>query len=297
MNRKTFLKLITIAPLVGTAMNLQELEKLTNSFDETPEMPVLFLGHGSPMIALEENQFVKGFRDIVKNIPTPKAIVCISAHWETKGTFVTAMTTPPTIHDFGGFPQALHDVQYPAPGDPKLAHDIKNLIKSTEIGLTLDWGLDHGAWTVIKHMYPNANIPIIEFSLDYRRTPEQHYQLAEELKTLRKKGVLIIGSGNIVHNLRAVAWNRINDTFGFDWNLEVSDQIKKAILERNHSLLKNPYAQGEAFKMAIPTPEHYLPLLYTLALQNSKDEVSFFNDEPVAGSLSMTSVYIGSKPN
>ena len=278
-------------------MNLQELEKLTNSFDETPEMPVLFLGHGSPMIALEENQFVKGFRDIVKNIPTPKAIVCISAHWETKGTFVTAMTTPPTIHDFGGFPQALHDVQYPAPGDPKLAHDIKNLIKSTEIGLTLDWGLDHGAWTVIKHMYPNANIPIIEFSLDYRRTPEQHYQLAEELKTLRKKGVLIIGSGNIVHNLRAVAWNRINDTFGFDWNLEVSDQIKKAILERNHSLLKNPYAQGEAFKMAIPTPEHYLPLLYTLALQNSKDEVSFFNDEPVAGSLSMTSVYIGSKPN
>lgn len=274
-------------------MNLQELEKLTNSFDETPEMPVLFLGHGSPMIALEENQFVKGFRDIVKNIPTPKAIVCISAHWETKGTFVTAMTTPSTIHDFGGFPQALHDVQYPAPGDPKLAHDIKNLIKSTEIGLTLDWGLDHGAWTVIKHMYPNANIPIIEFSLDYRRTPEQHYQLAEELKTLRKKGVLIIGSGNIVHNLRAVAWNRINDTFGFDWNLEVSDQIKKAILERNHSLLKNPYEQGEAFKMAIPTPEHYLPLLYTLALQNSKDEVSFFNDEPVAGSLSMTSLYIG----
>ena len=278
-------------------MNLQELEKLTNSFDETPEMPVLFLGHGSPMIALEENQFVKGFRDIVKNIPTPKAIVCISAHWETKGTFVTAMTTPPTIHDFGGFPQALHDVQYPAPGDPKLAHDIKNLIKSTEIGLTLDWGLDHGAWTVIKHMYPNANIPIIEFSLDYRRTPEQHYQLAEELKTLRKKGVLIIGSGNIVHNLRAVAWNRINDTFGCDWNLEVSDQIKKAILNRNHSLLTNPYAQGEAFKLAIPTPEHYLPLLYTLALQNKKDEISFFNDEPVAGSLSMTSVYIGSKPN
>lgn len=293
MTRKNFLKLITIAPLVGSAMSLHELGKFTDSLGESEQMPVLFLGHGSPMIALEENQFVNGFRDIVKKIPTPKAILCISAHWETKGSFVTAMTTPPTIHDFGGFPQALHDVQYPAAGDPSLAQAVKELIKSTEIGLDLEWGLDHGAWTVIKHMYPDANIPIVEFSLDYRRTPAQHYQLAQELKALRKKGVLIIGSGNIVHNLRAVAWNRMNDTFGFDWNLEVSEKVKKAILTQDHKLLTNPFNQGEAFRMAIPTPEHYLPLLYTLALQDKSDEIAFFNDEPVAGSLSMTSVYFG----
>ncbi|MBQ0146848.1 MAG: 4,5-DOPA dioxygenase extradiol [Flavobacteriaceae bacterium] len=274
-------------------MSLQELGKFTDTLGESEEMPVLFLGHGSPMIAIEENQFVKGFRDIVKKIPTPKAILCVSAHWETRGTFVTAMTTPPTIHDFGGFPQALFDVQYPAAGNPALAQEIKKLVQSTEVGLDVEWGLDHGAWTVIKHMYPDANIPIVEFSLDYRKTPEQHYQLAEELKTLRKKGVLIIGSGNIVHNLRAVAWNRINDTFGFDWALEANHVIKTAIMERNHQLLMNPFEQGQAFQLAIPTPEHYLPLLYALALQGNKDEIAFFNDEPVAGSLSMTSVYIG----
>jgi len=274
-------------------MSLQELGKFTDTLDQTEEMPVLFLGHGSPMIAIEENQFVTGFRDIVKKIPTPKVILCVSAHWETRGTFVTAMTTPPTIHDFGGFPQALFDVQYPAAGDPVLAQEIINLVQSTEVGLDVEWGLDHGAWTVIKHMYPEANIPIVEFSLDYRRTPEQHYQLAQELKALRKKGVLIIGSGNIVHNLRAVAWNRINDTFGFDWALEANQVVKTAILERNHQLLMNPFEQGQAFQLAIPTPEHYLPLLYALALQGNKDEIAFFNDEPVAGSLSMTSVYIG----
>ncbi|MBF0597060.1 4,5-DOPA-extradiol-dioxygenase [Faecalibacter rhinopitheci] len=274
-------------------MSLQELGKFTDTLGESEEMPVLFLGHGSPMIAIEENQFVKGFRDIVQKIPTPKAILCVSAHWETRGTFVTAMTTPPTIHDFGGFPQALFDVQYPAAGNPALAQEIKNLVQSTEVGLDVEWGLDHGAWTVIKHMYPDANIPIVEFSLDYRKTPEQHYQLAEELKTLRKKGVLIIGSGNIVHNLRAVAWNRINDTFGFDWALEANNVVKTAIMERNHQLLMNPFEQGQAFQLAIPTPEHYLPLLYALALQGNKDEIAFFNDEPVAGSLSMTSVYIG----
>lgn len=274
-------------------MSLQELGKFTETLGETEEMPVLFLGHGSPMIAIEENQFVTGFRDIVQKIPTPKAILCVSAHWETRGTFVTAMSTPPTIHDFGGFPQALFNVQYPAPGNPELAQEIKNLVQSAEVGLDVEWGLDHGAWTVIKHMYPKANIPIVEFSLDYRRTPEQHYQLAQELKALRKKGVLIIGSGNIVHNLRAVAWNRINDTFGFDWAIEANNVVKKAIMERNHQLLMNPFEQGQALQMAIPTPEHYLPLLYALALQGNKDEISFFNDEPIAGSLSMTSVYIG----
>ena len=158
MDRKNFLKLLAVAPLIGSAMSLQELGKFTETLSETEEMPILFLGHGSPMIALEENQFVTGFRDIVKKIPTPKAIVCISAHWETKGTFVTAMTSPPTIHDFGGFPQALHDVQYPAPGNPDLAKEIKQIIKSAEVGLDIEWGLDHGAWTVIKHMYSDCGI-------------------------------------------------------------------------------------------------------------------------------------------
>src|SRR5512133_929939 len=168
---------------------------------ETEKMPVLFLGHGSPMNAIEENEFVAGFRKISADIKKPKAIVCISAHWETRGTFVTAMEHPRTIHDFGGFPKALFDVQYPAPGNPELAKETKSIITKTEVGLDEKWGLDHGAWSVIKHLYPNADVPVIQMSLDYYQSPQYHYELAKELASLRYKGVLIIGSGNVVHNL------------------------------------------------------------------------------------------------
>lgn len=275
-------------------MKLRELNKMTEPLSSTAKMPVLFLGHGSPMNAIEENEFVAGFRRIAKEIPKPNAILCVSAHWETRGTFVTAMEKPPTIHDFGGFPQALFDVQYPAPGSPELAKETKALIKKTEVGLDDKWGLDHGAWSVIKHLYPNADVPVIQMSLDYYQAPQYHYELAQELKSLREKGVLVIGSGNMVHNLRMIAWDKLNaDAFAFDWAMEASEKMKKYILDGDHRQLIDFRSQGKSFDLAIPTPEHYLPLLYSLALKEENEDVSLFNDKAVAGSLTMTSVKIG----
>jgi len=262
--------------------------------DSNEKMPVLFLGHGSPMNAIEENEFVEGFRNIAKSIPKPKEILCISAHWETRGTFVTAMEKPSTIHDFGGFPKALYEVQYPAPGSPELAKESKSLIKATEVGLDDKWGLDHGAWSVIRHMYPNADVPVIQLSIDYYQTPQYHYDLMKDLASLRDKGILIIGSGNMVHNLGLVAWDKFyTDGFAYDWALEARDKMNKYILNGDHKQLINYRSHGKAFELAIPTPEHYLPLLYALALKDESDAVIIFNDKAVAGSLTMTSIKIG----
>lgn len=254
-------------------------------------MPVLFLGHGSPMNAIELNEFSSGWRTVGKSLPVPGAILCISAHWETKGTFVTAMEKPRTIHDFGGFPQALFDVQYPAPGNPGLAKETCEMISGTHVGTDQTWGLDHGAWSVIKHLYPDASVPVIELSLDYSKTPRQHYELAGELAALREKGVLIIGSGNIVHNLRIIDWNKPEG--GFDWAIETDTRIRELIAGKNHQALIEYEKAGHAFELSIPTPEHFLPLLYTLALQRENEETSFFNTKTVMGSISMTSVKIG----
>lgn len=262
--------------------------------NSTGQMPVLFLGHGSPMNAIDENEFVTGFRNIGKTIPKPNAILCVSAHWETRGTFVTAMEKPLTIHDFGGFPQALFDVQYPAPGSPGLAEETRSLVTKTKVGLDEKWGLDHGAWSVIKHLYPNADVPVIQMSLDYYQAPQFHYGLAKELSSLRKKGVLIIGSGNMVHNLGLIAWDKLNaDEYGFDWALEAREKMKKFILGNDHQSLIKFKSLGKAFDLAIPTPEHYLPLLYALALKEENEQVMLFNDKAVAGSLTMTSLKIG----
>lgn len=275
-------------------MDLHDLSKMSASLEHTPKMPVLFLGHGSPMNAIEENEFVQGFREIATQIPEPKAIVCISAHWETNGTFVTAMQNPPTIHDFGGFPQALFDVQYPAPGSPELAAKTKELIKSTSVVLDDNWGLDHGAWSVIRHLYPEANIPVIQMSINYNKGPNYHFELGQQIKSLREKGILIIGSGNMVHNLRMVDWKSINTAgSGYDWAIEADETMKKLILDGDHTPLINFRSQGRIFDLAIPTPEHYLPLLYTLGLKDSDESVSLFNDNTLGGSLSMTSVKIG----
>lgn len=277
----------------GTTMKLNELNKLTSPLGSTELMPVLFLGHGSPMNAIEENEFVQGFRETGNTIPKPSAILCISAHWETRGTFITAMEKPRTIHDFGGFPQALFDVQYPAPGDPLLARETQDLITKATVGLDETWGLDHGAWSVIKHLYPAADVPVIEMSIDHYQTPQYHYELAKELAALRKKGILIIGSGNMVHNLRMVAWDKLNAAaYGYDWAIEASEKMKQYIRSGDHEQLIRFRSQGLAFDLAIPTAEHYIPLLYTLALQEKGDQVSFFNDKPVGGSLTMTSVRI-----
>lgn len=275
-------------------MRLKELETITSTLAPTEKMPVLFLGHGSPMNAIEENEFVNGFRTIAKNIPKPKAILVISAHWETKGTFVTAMDKPRTIHDFGGFPKALFDVQYPAPGSPDLARETQSIIKSTSVGLDEKWGLDHGAWSVVKHLYPNADVPVIQMSIDYSQGGQYHYDLAKQLATLRKKGILIVGSGNMVHNLGMVAWDKLNASeYGYDWAIEASDKMKKYILNGDHQALINFKSQGKAFDLAIPSPEHYLPLIYSMALKETNETMSIFNDKAIAGSLTMTSLKIG----
>lgn len=274
-------------------MKINDLNKTIKSFKPTAKMPILFLGHGSPMNAIEENEFVVEFRRVGKEIENPNAILCISAHWETRGTYVTAMENPRTIHDFGGFPRELFEVQYPASGSPDLAKATKEIITKTEVGLDDKWGLDHGAWSVIKHMYPNADIPVIQMSLDYSKPPQYHYELAKELAILRQKGVLIVGSGNMVHNLRRVAWHKLHEVdYAYDWATEASVKMKECIINGAHQPLINYTSQGSAFQLAIPTPEHYLPLLYALALKEEKEEVHLFNDKALAGSLTMTSVKI-----
>jgi 4,5-DOPA dioxygenase extradiol len=261
--------------------------------DYTERMPVLFLGHGSPMNAIEENEFSRKWNEIGQSIPKPRAVLCISAHWETLGTFVTDMEKPATIHDFGGFPKQLFDVQYPAPGSPVLAAETKSIITKTEIGLDNKWGLDHGCWSVIKHLYPKADVPVIEMSLNYNQTPQFHYDLARELSSLRKKGILIIGSGNMVHNLGMLAWDRLNSAeYGYDWAIEANEIMIKYILSGDHKSLIDFRSQGKAFNLSIPTPEHYLPLIYTLALKDEDETVTLFNDKIVGGSMSMTSLMI-----
>lgn len=269
---------------------MSDITRLEKNLKTTSKMPALFLGHGSPMNALEENEFVRGFRQVAATFQTPSAILCISAHWETRGTRVTAMRNPRTIHDFGGFPPELYAVQYPAPGSPELSAETVELVTSSLVSPDEEWGLDHGAWTVLRHMYPDADVPVVQLSLDYTKSPSQHYALAKELRKLRDKGVLVVGSGNMVHNLQQLAWNRLNEKFYFDWAEEASYTMKKFILEGNHPELVSYSRQGKAMQMAIPTPEHFLPLLYILALQEKEDVISLFNDQPVGGALTMTSV-------
>ena len=294
MNRRSFIRSAILFPIAVNVMDTNALNSLIKSDEKTQRMPVLFVGHGSPMYAIEENEFVDSWRKLGETIPRPKAILCISAHWETNGTFVTAMSKPPTIHDFGGFPKELFAVQYPAPGSPELAMETKRSVTNVKVGLDEKWGLDHGAWSVIRNIYPKADVPVIEMSLDYNMSPQTHYDMAKELSALRDKGVLIVGSGNIVHNLRMVAWDKMNEPeYGFDWAVHANEKIKQLILNNNHKELINYSLLGREVQMAVPTPEHFLPLLYALALRGSNDQVSFFNDKAVMGSLTMTSLKIG----
>jgi 4,5-DOPA dioxygenase extradiol len=272
---------------------LNDLHKISGSFSNTDKMPVLFLGHGSPMNAIEENQFVTGFRNLAKTLPKPNAILCISAHWFTSGTKVTAMEMPRTIHDFGGFPKELFEVQYPAKGSPELATITQELLLPTAVELDEHWGLDHGAWSVIKHLYPDANVPVIQMSIDYTKSGQYHFELAQKLSALRNKGILIIGSGNIIHNLRLVDFHNFDkDNYGYDWAIEAKENINDYLLNGNFQPLIDFEKQSKAFQLSIPTPEHYLPLIYTLGLKGKSEELSLFNDKLVAGSLSMTSVKI-----
>jgi 4,5-DOPA dioxygenase extradiol len=293
MDRRKFLQTLPFLPMAARAMDLTYLKRAAAAGKPGEKMPVLFMGHGSPMNAIEDNEFTSGWERIAAAIPRPKAILCISAHWLTRGTYVTAMEHPPTIHDFGGFPEELFAVRYPAPGDPALAGETRRIVKAAEILPDHEWGLDHGAWSVIMRMYPQADVPVAQMSIDYHRPPRWHYDLGRELAPLREKGILILASGNIVHNLRRAAFDRIGEDFGFDWALEARAKVNQSILARDHAPLIDYAGLGEAMRLAVPTPDHYYPLLYALALQGKGDDASLFNDKPVGGSLSMTSVRIG----
>ena len=293
MQRKHFIKTIITAPIGMTS--LSAFNRLTNDLKEQGQlMPVLFIGHGSPMNGIEDNGFSRRWASMAKEIPTPAAVLVISAHWFSKGTLITAMDFPKTIHDFGGFPKVLFDVQYNAPGNPALAIETASIIKSAHVELDHDWGLDHGTWTVVRHMYPEAKIPVLQLSIDYTKGAQYHYDLAKELYSLRKKGVLIIGSGNMVHNLGMIAWDKMNaPEYGYDWALQLNDRFKRLIANGDHQPLINYESLGSEGRLAIPTPEHYLPLIYSIGLKGSNDTTSFFNDKAVGGSLTMTSVKFG----
>ncbi|HRP84295.1 MAG TPA: 4,5-DOPA dioxygenase extradiol, partial [Saprospiraceae bacterium] len=252
----------------GVMQPMSILSRTADLHGVTDRMPVIFFGHGSPMNAIEKNEFSETWKDIGRKIEKPTAILCISAHWETAGTYVTAMDQPRTIHDFGGFPKELYAIKYPAPGNPTLAEKIKSGIQSTNIGLDTSWGLDHGCWSVIKHLYPEADVPVLQMSIDYTKGPEYHFALAKELASLRRKGVMIVGSGNIVHNLSMVAWDKMDISgYAYDWATEANNKMKSSILSGDYKPLLEYNKQGQAFRLAIPTPEHFIPLLDILALK------------------------------
>lgn len=291
MNRRNFTKIASIGALGMGISTLLELENLAGVLQNSERMPAMFVGHGSPMNAIEQNEFTRGFRAVASALPQqPQAILCISAHWFTEGTKVLTVEQPETIHDFGGFPRALYDVEYPAPGHPELARETISLLGDVAQSDS-EWGLDHGTWSVIKHMYPNANVPVYQLSIDYTKDAAYHFELAGRLKKLREKGVLIVGSGNIVHNLSEIDWSQgtIREN-GYDWAMETRSAINNLLLEGNYQPLLDYRNQGAAWRNSIPTPDHFLPLIYTLGVKESSEDVELFNDKVLMGSISMTSV-------
>lgn len=252
-------------------------------------LPVLFLGHGSPMNAIEDNVWSQAWRALGARLPRPRAILCVSAHWETHGPWVTGHAAPSTIHDFGGFPRALFDAQYPAPGDPALAQRVVDLLGDAQARIDPERGLDHGVWGVLKPMYPEADIPVVQLGIDSRRPGAWHVALAQRLAPLREEGVLVVASGDIVHNLRLFDFRAAAP---LPWALRFRDRVNALIRDGNLSALADWPALGDDAALSVPTPEHYLPLLYALALARDGDALEFFNDD-VIGSLSMTSLIIG----
>jgi 4,5-DOPA dioxygenase extradiol len=294
MQRRSLIKsggIIALAQLSGMS-TLSALANLGNSLPAAPRMPVLFVGHGSPMNAIEDNEYSKSWHAIGAKLPRPQAILSVSAHWLTKGTKVTGMVKPRTIHDFGGFPKKLFDQQYPAPGSPEYAALTRQLVSHTHVESDDAWGLDHGTWSVLLPMYPAADIPVFQMSLDYDQSPQYHYEIGKQLSKLRDKGVLIIGSGNLVHNLGMLDWS--NSGKNFDWAHEFDTKFTNWINAGDHtSILIYQKLLGNTAKMAHPTYDHLLPLFYILGLQQKNERVAYFNDRIDMGSISMRSVIIG----
>lgn len=290
MNRRTFL-----ANSLGLMMTPLATSALANAKDilpQTPTMPALFIGHGSPMNAIQENRYSQGWKKLRTEIPHPTAILCVSAHWLTRGAFVSTAQKPETIHDFQGFPTELFQKQYPAPGSPKVANRVLDLTRDNAGKLTVGSdegrGFDHGTWSVLAQMYPEATIPVFQLSINYYQPMAYHYQLAQQLSELRNRGVLIVGSGNIVHNLRRL--QRVDQ--GYDWAYEFDQLITDRLIAGDHDSLVDYQKYGRAAELSVPTPDHYIPLLYTVGVQRPKDKLRFINEWVTKGSISMRSVIV-----
>lgn len=252
-------------------------------------MPVLFVGHGSPTNAIEDNEFSRAWAELAAKLPRPRAVLCVSAHWETDGAWVSVTPHPETIHDFFGFPEPLHAYRYPAPGSPEAAEEARRAVRSARVAADPDRGLDHGAWAVLCRMYPKADVPVFQLSLDRPKPAAWHYALGRELAGLRDRGVLIVGSGNCVHNLGRIRWG---DT-AHDWAVEFDAMVKRRIERREHQALVDYPSLGAAARLSVPTPEHYLPMLYALALQGDAEDAVFFAEKVTLGSISMRGFRIG----
>lgn len=295
MKRGDFLKTLAIPPLALATMKLNDLNSIAGSFPATDTMPVLFVGHGSPMNALEDNAFTRSLKKVGQDLrkrQQPNAILVVSAHWLTRGSFVNISQKPETIHDFGGFPKELFAQQYPAPGAPKVAKEVTKL--SPLIHETEEWGLDHGAWTILVHLFPEADIPVFELSIDYHQPLQYHLDLAGQLQALRNKGVLIIGSGNIVHNLRqSMPRFAAGDARPYDWATEFDFWVKDKLDKHDFKSLTNYLDAGEAGRMSVPTPDHYIPLLYSVGLAKEKEALTQIHEDVIFGGISMRTFWIG----
>jgi 4,5-DOPA dioxygenase extradiol len=253
-------------------------------------MPAVFFGHGSPMNTLQRNRYTEAWTGIGKSLPAPRAILAISAHWLTRGTAVTAMETPRTIHDFGGFPRALFEYQYPAAGDPQLAARVRSLLAPADVQLDQGWGLDHGTWSVLAHAFPGADVPVVQLSMDATQGPQYHYDLGKRLAPLRDEGVLIVGSGNVVHNLGIMDWRSADKAY--DWATRFNQRVRGHLEKREHAALVDYEGMGEDARLSVPTSEHYLPLLYVLGLQDEKSILTIPVDGVEHGSISMLTVVV-----
>ena len=296
MNRIDFLKSMAMLPLVTCNMKLQDFPKIVAQGPNTTKMPALFVGHGSPMNALEDNAFTQSLKklgaEFKKEGKVPSAILVVSAHWLTRGSFVNVSEKQETIHDFGGFPKALFDMQYPAKGSPTKAKEVALL--SHLLHETNEWGLDHGAWTILVHLFPEANIPVFQMSIDFYQPMQYHLDLAAQLRSLREKGVLVIGSGNIVHNLRmSIPKLQQGDNSPYDWATEFDTWVGKKISDGDYGALANYEQIGTAGKLAVPTTDHYIPMLYTLGLADGKEEVKQVYKSVEYGGLSMRTFQVG----
>jgi 4,5-DOPA dioxygenase extradiol len=250
-------------------------------------MPAAFFGHGSPMNALEDNVYTRAWAAAGRAFPRPQAILAISAHWYIRGTAVTAMPKPPTIHDFGGFPPALHAVQYPAAGDPALAARVHDLLAPLPVVLDQEWGLDHGTWSVLAHVYPQADIPVVQLAIDGTQPAQFHYDLGRRLAPLRDEGILLLASGNVVHNLGVIQWGA--NAPAFPWAKQFNDAARELVAKAEHGPLVDYLAMGEPARLSVPTPDHYLPLLYILGAQRAGDRCELITDGIELGSISMLS--------